>query len=78
MFYYGIVPFFILMYWVYLNLKGLKLKQYIPYIAILIESFTLLNQRQLLFWWMILMANIYKIEINGEKYGKSVSDNSDL
>ena len=66
MFYYGIVPFLILLYWIYKNLKGLKFKQLIPYIAILIESFTLLNQRQLLFWMIIILANKYK-EINENK-----------
>lgn len=59
LFCYGIVPFGILIYWIWMNLKKLKFNQYIPYIAILIESFTLLNQRQLLLWFMIIIANKY-------------------
>lgn len=62
LFYYGIIPFIILIYWIYINIKGLKFKQYIPYIAILIESFTLLNQRQLLLWYLIILANCLKGE----------------
>lgn len=62
MFYYGLFPIIILLIWIYNNLKGLTFKQLIPYIAIFIESFTLINNRQLFFWVIIIMANLYKIK----------------
>lgn len=61
LFYYGVIPFLILLYWLYRNLKGLNIKQSSVYIAIFIESFTLINQRQLLLWVLIIIANLYKI-----------------
>ena len=67
LFYYGIIPFMVLMYWIYCNLKGIKLKQMSVYIAILIESFTLINQRQLLLWVLLIMANLYKINKEDKK-----------
>ena len=39
----------------------------IPYIALLIESFTLYNQRQLLLWIIIIMANLLREEKEEEK-----------
>ncbi|MGN1352120.1 MAG: hypothetical protein ACI4VE_05045 [Clostridia bacterium] len=62
LFCYGILPTCILALWIYLNLKGLNLKELSVYIAILIESFTLINQRQLLLWIIIILANLYKKE----------------
>ena len=58
MFYYGIIPTVILLYWIYTNIKGLNMKYMSVYIAIAIESFTLLNQRQLLLWVLILLGTI--------------------
>lgn len=62
LFCYGIVPTSILMIWIYSNIKGLKLKELSVYIAILVESFTLINHRQLLLWIIIIIANLYKEE----------------
>lgn len=67
LFYYGIIPFLVLLYWIYCNLNGVKLKQLSVYIAILVESFTLINQRQLLLWFLIIIANLYHREGEKEK-----------
>ena len=56
LFYYGIIPVVIFLYWVYKNLNGVKFRGLVPYIAIFVESFTLLNQRQLLLWVIIMLA----------------------
>lgn len=64
MFYYGIIPTVILLCWIYKNVKGLNLKYMSVYIAILIESFTLLNQRQLLVWVLVVLAT--KLKKKGE------------
>ena len=39
----------------------------IPYIALFVESFTLYNQRQLLLWIIIIMANLLREEKEEEK-----------
>lgn len=73
LFCYGLIPFMILSYWIYINLKGLSIMQLSPYIAIFIESFTLVNNRQVLFWVLIIMANLYKDDrsnINENKENK--------
>lgn len=66
LFYYGVIPFGVLIYWIYTNLRNLKFSEYIPYIAIFIESFTLANQRQLLLWFMIILANKYVKKSRGD------------
>ena len=65
--YYGIVPLIILLIWVYKSIKKVKLKYMIPYIALFVESFTLYNQRQLLLWIIIIMANLLREEKEEEK-----------
>ena len=77
LFYYGVIPFVILLYWIYINLKGLKFSQCIPYIAIFIESFTLLNQRQLLLWFFIILANEYR-ERKINNNAKNINNNGNL
>lgn len=67
--YYGIVPLIILLIWIYQCIKKVKLKYMLPYIALLIESFTLYNQRQLLLWVIIIMANLLR---NGKEEEKLI------
>ena len=55
-FYYGTIPMFLLLFWIYHKFKKLTFKIYIVYIALFFESFTLLNQRQALFWVIILLG----------------------
>ncbi len=56
LFYYGIIPTIILLIWLYKNLKKVKLNYMIIYISLIVESFTLLNQRQALFWIIFAIA----------------------
>lgn len=57
-FYYGIVPFIILLKWIYRNVRGVPVK-YIPvYAAIFLEAFTLINHRQLSFWMIIMIGSL--------------------
>lgn len=58
LFYYGIIPFAILLKWIYGKLKSSRPELLIVYAALFIESFTLLNQRQTLFWMIIMLAGI--------------------
>lgn len=57
-FYYGIIPFFLLCWWIYNNLKHMS-RMLIPvYLALFIESLTLAHQRQPAFWMIILLGSL--------------------
>lgn len=58
LFYYGIIPLLILSKWVWLKLKGADIRIVIAVIAIIIESMTLANYRQSLFWLLIVIAGL--------------------
>lgn len=58
LFYYGIIPFIFICVWLRENLKDTS-KVLIPaYLALLIESFTLANQRQPVVWVVIVLASL--------------------
>ena len=57
-YYYGILPFCILLAWIYSNVKHIKLEMAPVYCAIFLEAFTLANHRQASFWMIILLANV--------------------
>lgn len=58
LFCYGIIPFLIISRWIWVNLKNTS-KTLIPiYLALLIESFTLVHQRQPVFWMLILLGSL--------------------
>ena len=57
LFYYGIIPFFIFVAWIYQKLKNLPFHILCVYIALFIESFFLLNQRQALFFAIIVLGS---------------------
>lgn len=58
LFYYGIIPFLILSWWIYKKIKRIDPRILIALIALLIESFTLLNQRQSLFWMLVIIGTL--------------------
>lgn len=64
LFYYGILPFLVLMRWLRLNLRGVR-KVLLPvYFALFIESMTLANQRQPVLWILILLGSLHFTEKN--------------
>ena len=64
LFSYGIIPFSILMVWIILNMRGLA-AVYIPvYLGLIMESITLVNHRQPLFWCLIAMASFDEFKRN--------------
>lgn len=71
LFYYGIVPFLVLLRWIYLKIRRNDPRILIAILALFIESLTLLNQRQSLFWIFIILGSAYvyndiqKGELNG-------------
>lgn len=60
LFCYGIIPTLLIVIWGYKKLKGLRLEELCVYIALLVESFTLVNSRQVLFWAIIILAEFLK------------------
>lgn len=56
LFYYGMVPFIILMGWIYSQLKNVKWNIMIACLSLFAVSFILLNQRQALFWALIVLV----------------------
>ena len=68
-FYYGIVPFIVLLRWIFGNIRGIS-RKYVPvYIAIFLEAFTLINHRQPSFWMIIMMGSLLRKE---ETHGNSL------
>ena len=55
-FYYGIIPFLFLISWIQRNLKGIKKIYLVPILALVIESFTLVNFRQPTFWILFVLV----------------------
>lgn len=58
LFVYGIVPCCILLLWMYQRTKRAPMYAKIALLALLVESFTLLNQRQALFWMFIVLTGV--------------------
>lgn len=58
LFYYGIIPFMLLIAWMWSMLKGTNIAIIPVYLAILVESLTLANQRQPVFWMIIVLCGL--------------------
>lgn len=58
LFAYGILPFLLLFKWFRVNLKKVYYVIIPAYIGLLFESLTLLNQRQPMFWMLILLGSL--------------------
>ena len=56
LFYYGIIPCSIWFVWTGSQLKGIKRELWAAYIALIIESITLVNNRQPFFWMIFVLA----------------------
>lgn len=68
LFCYGIIPLTLIVYWLYKKLQGQHFEALCVYIAILAESFTLINSRQVLFWtFFILSSYLMKAKGQNEK-----------
>jgi hypothetical protein len=63
LFYYGVLPFILLIKWVYDKIKDVPPQMMFVCMAIFAESFTLLNQRQSLFWIIIVLVGYVGVYI---------------
>lgn len=61
LFCYGIVPTFLFLYWIWTNIKHTSIYYFPVFIALAVESITLLNQRQPLFWLIFMLAYTYRV-----------------
>ncbi len=58
---YGIIPTTVFLYWVWSNLKHTSFYFLPAFLAIAVESVTLLNQRQPTFWLLFILAYGYRV-----------------
>lgn len=56
---YGVIPTVLVLFWFYNNIKKIPIELYSIFISLLLESFTLLNQRQPFFWMLFVLASLY-------------------
>lgn len=61
LFCYGIIPTSLFLLWVWKNIRRTTIYFVPVFLSIAIESFTLLNQRQPLFWLIFLLSYSYRI-----------------
>ena len=73
-YYYGIIPFCILIAWIYSNVRHIKLEAVPIYCAIFLEAFTLVNHRQASFWMIILLANVCCLDDSDNKYKDEIEE----
>ena len=66
LFCYGFVPTIFVVLWLYKRLKKQKLWVLAVYSALLIESFTLINSRQVLFWVIFAISPYFSSKTLGE------------
>ena len=59
LFCYGIIPTILVIVWGYINIKYIPLQMFAIYISLMLESFTLLNQRQPFFWMIFVVGSLY-------------------
>ena len=59
---YGLIPTAILVYWIGRNVRRCAWTQLAAVLALLAESFTLMNCRQPFFWFIIVMAGMSGVE----------------
>jgi hypothetical protein len=58
LFYYGVLPTAALLYWIYKNIGRLSAGNVAIVLSLFLESLTLLNQRQSLFWMIFVLLNV--------------------
>lgn len=77
LFYYGIGPFSVLMMWIVSNFKKAKQGFYVSliYVAFFAETLTLTNQRQPLFWILLVLVALPTLSANDALGVKAKSGN---
>ena len=66
LFCYGIIPTVFFVIWIFKQLKSVSYREWAIYLVLIVESITLVNQRQPLFWIFFALASL-KFTNNGQK-----------
>ena len=79
LFYYGTVPTLLFLYWVGLNVRRLTIANLAVVLSLAVESITLLNQRQPLFWMLFVLLQVlaFQESMEREKNGITVATDND-
>ena len=67
LFYYGTVPTLLFLYWVGLNVRRLTIANLAVVLSLAVESITLLNQRQPLFWMLFVLLQVLAFQESMER-----------
>lgn len=62
LFCYGVIPFAILLVWIYKNIRKVPMKIAWIYLALLAESMVLVNYRQPLFWMLFVVGALWELK----------------
>lgn len=67
LFYYGLIPFFILVAWIVGNFRHGRNSTYVylVYFALFAETMTLANERQPMLWMLLTLAALTAVEVGG-------------
>jgi hypothetical protein len=77
LFYYGMAPTLLFLYWVVLNVRRLSLSNLAVIVSLAVESVTLLNQRQPLFWMLFVLLQVLAFQKIAEREGSSIAVETD-
>lgn len=66
-YYYGIIPYFFFIRWIYRNIHNTASICWPVYIAIILEAFTLANHRQPFFWMLFVAGSFMTREYSNHK-----------
>lgn len=58
LFYYGALPTLVLLLWIYRQIQGAGIAVVVALVPLFVASFMLLNQRQAMFWVLIVLAGL--------------------
>lgn len=73
LFYYGTVPTLLFLYWVVLNVRRLTISKLAVVLSLAVESITLLNQRQPLFWMLFVLLQVLAFQESMEREKNSIT-----
>lgn len=73
LFYYGTVPTLLFLYWVVLNVRRLTIANLAVVLSLAVESITLLNQRQPLFWMLFVLLQVLAFQESMEREKNSIT-----
>lgn len=75
LFYYGIIPFLVIMVWLIRQIRRVDMAGWVILLPVFATSFTLINQRQALFWVLIVLTGFYMSKKNEKTYSYKNMDN---